>query len=182
MIHLLSRVLLPLECSFFFSFLILLTVFELPSRAPTGVPREPLPRHRNKLGFGQCIKSLTAASALSLWPSPPPLTARRSTLTPTLSQHARAAMSRHARPTTTLARRVRVPTQDTADSTPRRIKGTRGYSVCHTHHHLPGGPCMTQPWTTTATTTMTRRHCTTMTTAKRHRHDGDDGEATSPQQ
>ncbi|KAH8981188.1 hypothetical protein EDB86DRAFT_2834960 [Lactarius hatsudake] len=78
----------------------------LPSRAPTGVPREPLPRRRNELGFGQCIKSLTAASALSLWPSPPPLTARRSTLTPTLSQHARAAMSRHARPTTTLAHRV----------------------------------------------------------------------------
>ncbi|KAH8982566.1 hypothetical protein EDB86DRAFT_2834323 [Lactarius hatsudake] len=51
----------------------------LPSRTPTGVPREPLPRRRNELGFGQCIKSLTAASALSLWPSPPPLTARRHT-------------------------------------------------------------------------------------------------------
>ncbi|KAH8995297.1 hypothetical protein EDB86DRAFT_2829595 [Lactarius hatsudake] len=51
----------------------------LPSHALTGVPCEPLPRRRNELGFGQCIKSLTAASALSLWPSPPPLTARRHT-------------------------------------------------------------------------------------------------------
>ncbi|KAH9046391.1 hypothetical protein EDB83DRAFT_2317715 [Lactarius deliciosus] len=114
--------------------------------------------------------SLTAASALSLWPSPPPLAARRSTLTPTLSQRARAAMSRHARPTTTLARRVRVPARDTADGTPRRIKGTRGYSARHTHHHLPGGPCAHDD------------DDAAVDDDEATLHDGDDGEATSLRQ
>ncbi|KAH9046945.1 hypothetical protein EDB83DRAFT_2317587 [Lactarius deliciosus] len=117
------------------------------------------------------LRSLTAASALSLWPSPPPLAARRSTLTPTSSQRARAAMLRHARPTTTLARRVRVPARDTADGTPRRIKGTCGYSARHTHHHLPGGPCAHDDDDAAVDDDGDDDKATL--------HDGDDGEATS---
>ncbi|KAH9080249.1 hypothetical protein EDB83DRAFT_2310532 [Lactarius deliciosus] len=93
--------------------------------------------------------------------------------TPTLSQRARAAMTRYARPTTTLTRHVRVPAQDTANGTPQRIKSPHGYPACHVHHCLPGAhvhmSTMTQLWTMVATT------------ARRHRHDGgDDSKATSP--
>ncbi|KAH8980141.1 hypothetical protein EDB86DRAFT_2835466 [Lactarius hatsudake] len=73
MIHLLSRVLLPLECGFFFffnSFNCLQAAVACSHQCTMQATATPSER-------AVLRPSLTAASALSLWPSPPPLAAHR---------------------------------------------------------------------------------------------------------
>ncbi|KAH9010886.1 hypothetical protein EDB84DRAFT_1681158 [Lactarius hengduanensis] len=127
--------------------------------------RKPLPRRRNELSFG-------------------PVYQDKSTFTPTPSQRARAAMTRHARPTTALARRVRVSARTLLTIPPDGLKSPLGYPARHIDHHLLGAHAhmttMTQPWTTAAAATMTMTQPWTMaaatTTARRHRHDDDGGD------
>ncbi|KAH9020540.1 hypothetical protein EDB83DRAFT_2320559 [Lactarius deliciosus] len=114
--------------------------------------------------------------------------------TPRRMQRARAAMTRHARPTTILTHRIRVPAQDTANGTPRRIKKPTRIP-CAPRPPLPArGPCAHDDDDATvddgggdseATSLQRRRQwqgdiATAATMVRRHRHGGDDGEATSP--
>ncbi|KAH8993349.1 hypothetical protein EDB86DRAFT_2830254 [Lactarius hatsudake] len=118
-------------------------IFSSPAAtAPESFKPPTSPTHAKASPCFPTLQAPSATSALSLWPSPPP--------TPHRMQRARAAMTWHTRPTTTLTRRMRVPAQDT----PQRIKN-----------------CGQQGDIATTVATMARQHC---------HDGGDNGEATSP--
>ncbi|KAH8995513.1 hypothetical protein EDB86DRAFT_2829427 [Lactarius hatsudake] len=105
-------------------------IFSSPAAtAPESFKPPTSPTHAKASPCFPTLQAPSAASALSPWPSPPP--------TPRRMQRARAAMTRHTRPTTTLTHRVRVPAQDT----PQRIKKPTRLP-CAPHPPLPArGPC-----------------------------------------